>query len=47
MLQTDLSAIIEASPLAIVSLDAQGCVSIWNRAAEAILGWKHEDARNQ
>ncbi len=34
-----LSRIIEGSAEAIVTLDAEGCVTSWNRAAEAIFGW--------
>ena len=36
-------AIIEASPLAIFSLDGDGFVITWNRAAEQIFGWKEEE----
>ncbi len=36
-----LQAIIAASPLAIIMLDAQERVKVWNRAAERIFGW-HE-----
>jgi PAS domain S-box-containing protein len=32
-------ALIEAAPLAIVSLDTEGRVRTWNPAAEALLGW--------
>jgi two-component system sensor histidine kinase HydH len=35
-----LANIIEGSGEAIVTLDAQGSVSSWNRAAEEIFGWK-------
>jgi len=34
-----LQAVIEASPLAIVAIDGNGDVMIWNRAAERLLGW--------
>src|SRR5690606_10006744 len=34
-----LKAIIEASPLAIITLDAQHTVQSWNPAAERMLGW--------
>lgn len=34
-----LRAVIEASPLAIITLDARNCVTSWNNAAERILGW--------
>ncbi len=32
-------AIIEASPLAIIALDNEGRVQIWNRGAERMFGW--------
>jgi two-component system, cell cycle sensor histidine kinase and response regulator CckA len=35
-----LHAVVMASPLAIVSLDRDGKVTIWNEAAERMLGWK-------
>ena len=35
-----LTAIIDSSPLAIVSLDAQFNIVIWNPAAERMFGWK-------
>jgi PAS domain S-box-containing protein len=38
-----LDAIIQASPLAIVDLDLNGNVRSWNRAAEAIFGWRSEE----
>jgi diguanylate cyclase (GGDEF)-like protein/PAS domain S-box-containing protein len=31
---------IKASPLAIMALDTQGCVRLWNPAAESIFGWR-------
>lgn len=34
-----LRALIRASPLAIVALDARGRVTLWNPAAERIFGW--------
>jgi PAS domain S-box-containing protein len=34
-----LEAIIHASPLAIVALDPQGIVLMWNQSAERIYGW--------
>ena len=39
-----LRAIIEGSPLAIVSHDLDGVVLTWNRAAERIFGWTAEEA---
>ena len=35
-----LSAIIDSSPLAIVSLDRQFKITLWNPAAERLFGWK-------
>ena len=37
-------AIFEASPLAIVALDAEGRVTMWNNAAKCIFGWSEEEA---
>jgi PAS domain S-box-containing protein len=34
-----LQALIDCSPLAIVKLDADGQVLLWNRAAESLYGW--------
>ena len=34
-----LRAVIETSPLAIVTMDLKGIVKTWNRAAEEIFGW--------
>ena len=36
-------ALVEASPLPILSLDASGIVLSWNRAAEKLFGWKREE----
>ncbi|MFZ0430623.1 MAG: PAS domain S-box protein, partial [Acidobacteriota bacterium] len=41
---TAFLALIEASPLAIIALDAAGRVTIWNPAAEAIFGWTEGEA---
>ena len=38
-----LRAVIGSSPIAIVSLDAQGRVTGWNRAAKHIFGWTEEE----
>lgn len=38
-----LGALIEASPLAIVSLDPDGYVKLWNPACERVFGWKKEE----
>ena len=36
-------ALIEASPLPILSLDRRGLVRVWNRAAEDLFGWSREE----
>ncbi len=38
-----LSAVIDASPLAIIHLDPEGIVNLWNHTAEKIFGWKKEE----
>ncbi|HBI13978.1 MAG TPA: hypothetical protein DDY20_00380 [Desulfobulbaceae bacterium] len=38
-----LTATIEASPLAIFVLDADGCVKLWNVAAERMFGWRADE----
>ncbi len=38
-----LQALIEASPLAIITLDLDGTVKSWNPAAEQIFGWSPEE----
>lgn len=42
-----LQALIQSSPLAIVSLDPAGRVTSWNPAAERILGWTAAEAMGQ
>ena len=39
-----LRALIEASPLALVEVDAAGLVTFWNQAAEDLYGWTAEEA---
>jgi PAS domain S-box-containing protein len=39
-----LDAAIQASPLAVLTLDRQGVVTSWNKMAENILGWSAEEA---
>ncbi len=39
-----LRTLIEASPAAIMNLDAHGNVRMWNKAAELIFGWKAQEA---
>lgn len=38
-----LQALIHASPLAIITLDPQGNVVMWNPAAEHMFGWKEQE----
>ena len=38
-----LEAIIQASPLAIITLDPEGIVKMWNSAAERIYGWSEQE----
>jgi PAS domain S-box-containing protein len=38
-----LRALIQGSPLAIVSIDAQHRVTMWNRAAERMFGWQEQE----
>lgn len=38
-----LNALIESSPMAIVALDTERRVTLWNAAAESILGWSADD----
>ncbi len=40
-----MRALVSASPLAIIQLDAQGLVQTWNHAAEAMFGWTEEEVR--
>jgi PAS domain S-box-containing protein len=42
-----LQAIIQACPLAIMGLRADGTVRIWNPAAERIFGWNQEEVLDQ
>jgi PAS domain S-box-containing protein len=38
-----MDTIIECSPEAIITLDREGCVLEWNRAAEELFGWTREE----
>ncbi|SFS11793.1 PAS domain S-box-containing protein [Halomicrobium zhouii] len=38
-----LNAVIDASPDAIVALDTDGTVTLWNPAAERIFGWREDE----
>jgi PAS domain S-box-containing protein len=39
-----LATLVEASPLAIVTFDPEGVVTMWNLAAERIFGWTENEA---
>jgi PAS domain S-box-containing protein len=41
--QQTFESLIETSPLPILSLDRQGIVQIWNRAAEELFGWSRAE----
>ncbi len=43
----DLEAFIAAAPLAVWSLDADGRVRMWNRAAERLFGWRASEVLNR
>jgi PAS domain S-box-containing protein len=36
-------SLFDASPLAIISVDREGCVQLWNHAAEKIFGWHQQE----
>ncbi len=38
-----LNAVLRASPAAIITLDSQGNVTLWNGAAEQMFGWSREE----
>ncbi len=42
-----VSAVVEASPVAITALDAQGLVRMWNPAAEKLFGWSEAEVMGQ
>ena len=46
-LASRLQAIVQSSPLAILSLDPDGRVTSWNPAAERIFGWRADEALGQ
>jgi PAS domain S-box-containing protein len=46
-LQEVLDALLHASPLAIIVVDSNGLVRIWNKSAERILGWSEEETTNR
>ena len=39
-----LNVLIESSPLAIMAIDEQGYVTLWNPASERMFGWTREEA---
>ena len=42
-----LEAIIKASPLAIIAVDAEERVILWNKSAERMFGWNEEEVLGQ
>ncbi|WP_225072129.1 PAS domain S-box protein [Desulfuromonas sp. CSMB_57] len=42
-----LQATIQASPLAIFVLDRNGCIQLWNPAAQQMFGWAEEEVLGQ
>ena len=39
-----LQVIIDTSPSAVITADEQGMITGWNRKAEEIFGWSHDEA---
>src|SRR5437762_14024505 len=42
--QQRLQVIIDTSPSAVISADETGLITGWNRKAEEIFGWSHDEA---
>ena len=42
--QQNLQLIIDTSPSAVITADEQGLITGWNRKAEEIFGWSHDEA---
>ncbi len=42
--QKNLQLIIDTSPSAVITADEQGLITGWNRKAEEIFGWSHDEA---
>ncbi len=40
----EFQALVDASPLAIIAIDAEGMVTTWNAEAEALFGWSAAEA---
>jgi two-component system cell cycle sensor histidine kinase/response regulator CckA len=47
MANARLDAVFRASPLALLTLSKDGKVTGWNRTAEQMFGWSHEEAHGQ
>ncbi len=45
--QALISAMVESTPLPMIVLDADGCVQLWNPAAETVFGWSSEQCVGQ
>jgi PAS domain S-box-containing protein/putative nucleotidyltransferase with HDIG domain len=43
MSEESASAIVNASPLGTVAIDAEGIIKFWNKAAEQITGWREDE----
>jgi PAS domain S-box-containing protein len=42
-----LEAIIKASPLAIIAVDAKDRITLWNKSAERMFGWREQEVMGQ
>ncbi len=42
-----LSAVVDASPLAVMEVDLDGRVMVWNRSSEEMFGWTREEVLGQ
>jgi PAS domain S-box-containing protein len=42
-----LEAIIKASPLAVIAVDAEGRITLWNESAERMFGWNETEVLGQ
>jgi PAS domain S-box-containing protein len=42
-LNSTLTALVGASPLAIITLDPSGAIRLWNKEAERLFGWKEDE----